>query len=84
MPRRARLALIGAVAGVALLALTWYLAHYVGLLKRADVNILKGFAQLDRPGLDGVTNLIAGLCDPQHYVFLAVIPVAMALIRRRP
>jgi hypothetical protein len=30
------------------------------------------------------TNRIARLCDPQHYVFLAAIPVIVALIRRRP
>jgi membrane-associated phospholipid phosphatase len=84
MPRRARLALIGAAGCVILLALTWYLAHYVGVFKRADVSILSGFLQLDRPGLDRWTNRIASLCDPQRYVFLAVIPIVMALVRRRP
>jgi len=67
-----------------LLALTWYLAHYVSVFKRADVSILSGFAQLDRPGLNRVTNFVAGLCDPQRYVFLAAIPVIVALVRRRP
>ena len=81
MPRRARLALIGAAGCVILLALTWYLAHYVGVFKRADVSILSGFLQLDRPGLDRWTNRIASLCDPQRYVFLAVIPIVMALVR---
>jgi membrane-associated phospholipid phosphatase len=84
MPRRARLAVIGAVGCVILLALTWYLAHYVGVFKRADVSILSGFLELGRPGLDRWTNRIASLCDPQRYVFLAVIPIVMALVRRRP
>ena len=84
MPRRARLAVIGAIGCVILLALTWYLAHYVGVFKRADVSILSGFLELGRPGLDRWTNRIASLCDPQRYVFLAVIPIVMALVRRRP
>jgi membrane-associated phospholipid phosphatase len=77
------MALAGAVIGVVLIALTWYLSHYVAFLRRADVNILLGFAQLNRPRLDRLTNVIASLCDPQWYVFLAVIPLAIALARRR-
>jgi membrane-associated phospholipid phosphatase len=84
MPRRARIALIGAAAGIVLLAITWYVVHYVGVAKRADVDILSGFAQLDRPGLNRLTNFVAHLCDPQRYVFLAAIPVIVALVRRRP
>lgn len=77
------MAMTGAGIGVVLLAITWYLFHYVPLLRRADVSILSGFAQLDRPRLDRVTNVIAGLCDPQRYLFLALIPLVVALLRRR-
>ncbi|MGH3266327.1 MAG: hypothetical protein ACRDNS_30530, partial [Trebonia sp.] len=84
MPRRARIALFGAGGGVVLLAATWFVAHHVSFAMRADVSILRGFAQLDRPGLNTVTNFIAGLCDPDHYVFLAAVPVIVALVRRRP
>jgi membrane-associated phospholipid phosphatase len=84
MPRRARIGLTGAAAGIVLLALTWYASHYIGLGRRADVSILSGFAQLDRPGLDRFTNFIAGLCDPQRYVFLVAIPIVVALLRGRP
>jgi membrane-associated phospholipid phosphatase len=77
------MALIGAAAGVALLAVVWYLSHYVGVVKRADVSILRGFALLTRPRLDEVTNFIAGLCDPRTYVVLAAIPVLVALGRGR-
>ena len=84
MPRRARIALTGAAAGVVLLALTWFVSHYVGIGKQADASILRGFADLTRPRLDRVTNFIAHLCNPDEYMFLAAVPVAVALVRRRP
>jgi membrane-associated phospholipid phosphatase len=83
VPRRARISLIGAGIGVVMLALTWYLSHYVGFVRRADVNTLLGFAQLNRPRLDRLTNFVATLCDPHKYVFLALIPLALAIARRR-
>jgi membrane-associated phospholipid phosphatase len=84
MPRRARIALTGAAAGVVLLALTWFVSHYVGIGRQADASILRGFADLTRPRLDRVTNFIAHLCNPDEYVFLAAVPVGVALVRRRP
>jgi len=84
LPRRARMALIGAGACLVLLLLTWYAAHYVGVVKRADVSILGGFAELHRPGLDRVTQFIAQLCNPHPYVVLASVPVLIALARGRP
>jgi membrane-associated phospholipid phosphatase len=83
VPKRARISLIGAGIGVVMLALTWYLSHYVGVIRRADVNILLGFAQLNRPRLDQLTNFVATLCNPHKYVFLALIPLALAIARRR-
>ena len=58
------MALIGAAAGVCPLALVWWVSHYVGVGKHADASILRGFADLTRPGLDQVTNFVAGLCNP--------------------
>ncbi|MGI8712677.1 MAG: phosphatase PAP2 family protein [Solirubrobacteraceae bacterium] len=84
LPRRARISLIGATVSILALVVTWYVAHYVGFVKRADVSILNGFAELHRARLDRVTGFIARLCDPQRYVFLAAIPVLVALLRRRP
>lgn len=83
LPRRARISLAGAAASLVLLVITWYLSHHVGFARRVDNSILLGFAQLNRPRLDQVTNFVANLCDPQWYVFLALIPVGMALARRR-
>lgn len=84
MFRRATIALRGAAAGIVLLVVTWYAAFHVGVVERADRSILVGFAGLHRPRVDQVTNFIADLCNPKPYVFLAAIPIAVALIRRRP
>jgi membrane-associated phospholipid phosphatase len=78
------MALIGAGACLFLLLITWYVAHYVGVVKRADVSILSGFAELHRPRLDSVTQFVAQLCNPHPYVVLAAVPVLVALARGRP
>jgi len=84
MPRRARLALIAAGLGVAVLAVTWWAKVHVPLVGHADASILSGFADLHRPAIDRLTSLIAGLCDPKPYVILAAAPMLVALLRRRP
>jgi membrane-associated phospholipid phosphatase len=84
MPSRARLALYGAVASVALLIATWFAAFHVGVFERADRSILIGFMGLDRPRLHAITQFVADLCNPTPYLYLAAVPVAVALIRRRP
>jgi membrane-associated phospholipid phosphatase len=83
IPRRARTAFTGAGLGVAALALTWYAAHEIAWLRRVDVNILLGFLQLNRPRVDWIAQAFVWLCDPSHYVVLAVVPVAIALARGR-
>lgn len=84
MPRRARMALCGAGTGVLLLVAIWYAAHHIGFVRHADASVLNGFVGLGRPRLDRVTNAIAGLCDPQRFVFLATIPILVAFLRGRP
>jgi membrane-associated phospholipid phosphatase len=84
MPRRARTALIGAATGLVALALVWYVSHYTGAGKHADASILSGFADLTRPRLDRLTEFVASLCNPSPYVYLAAVPVLVALVRRRP
>ena len=84
MPRRAAQALLGAAIGVALLAITWVLAFHVGVFERADRAILSGFGDLSQHRhVSTVATFIAELCNPKPYVYLAAIPVAVALIRRR-
>lgn len=81
MPRRA---LFGAGCGAALVALTWVLALHVGVFERADQSVYSGFGGLQRPHVNAVALWIAKLCDPQPYVYLVAIPVAIALLRGRP
>ncbi len=84
MPRRAVLALIGVGAGIALLFITWYLSFHVGVFERADQSILRGFFDLHRPRVAPIARFIAQLCNPKPYVFLAAVPVLVALRRGRP
>src|SRR6202046_1064588 len=84
MPRRARLALSGACIGVLLLVAIWYAAHQIGFVRHADASVLNGFVGLGRPRLNRLTSAIADLCDPHPFVFLAAIPVLVALLRGRP
>ncbi len=84
MSSRSRLALRGSVASVVLLIATWYAAFHVGLVRRADQSATIGFVGLDGSRLHSVAEFVAGLCDPRYYVFLAAVPISVALIRRRP
>ncbi len=84
MPRRARTALAAAGAGVALLILTWVLTFHAGFAERADQSILRGFGGLSQhPHVDTVATFVARLCNPRPYVYLAAMPVLVALARRR-
>jgi membrane-associated phospholipid phosphatase len=81
----ARTALIGAACGVALLILTWFLAFHVATVRHADQSILRGFYDLGQRGrINSVASFVAHLCNPRPYVYFVWIPVAVALLRRRP
>jgi membrane-associated phospholipid phosphatase len=84
MPRRVRLALAGAAASTGLLFLCWLLAFHVGLAARADVSVLNGFIGLSHGHTRELAYRIARLCSPDPYVYLAAVPVLVALLRRRP
>ena len=81
----ARTALVGAAIGVALLVVLWFFAFHVGVVRHADQSILQGFYGLGERGrVRSVANWIAHLCNPTPYIYLVWIPVAVALLRRRP
>jgi membrane-associated phospholipid phosphatase len=78
------MSLAGAGAAAVLLVLSWVLALHVGFFERADQSIFNGFYGFNaRPHLSRVANFIAGLCDPSPYIFLAAVPVLVAIVRRR-
>ncbi len=84
MPRRAVLALLGADAGAALLAITWFVTFHLGIAERADQAIYSGFGSLGQhPRLGSIATFIAQLCNPTPYVYLAAVPFGVALARRR-
>jgi membrane-associated phospholipid phosphatase len=64
---------------------TWVAAFHVGLFEHADQSVFRGFADLrQHPQLSSFARFVARLCDPQPFVWLAAIPVAVALRRGRP
>jgi membrane-associated phospholipid phosphatase len=76
--------LIGAGAGVVLLFITWYAAFHVAACERIDQAVFAGFAGLaHHRHVGGIANFIATRCNPNPYVYLAAIPVAIAVARRR-
>jgi len=84
MPRRARRSLIAAGTLSGLLVAVWYAAFHVPFFQRIDVSVFDGFLGLRyEPHAPHIASRIANLCDPDPYVFLAAIPVAIALLRRR-
>lgn len=81
---RPRNALIGAAGGVGLLLLTWLLTFHLGIARRADQAIFSGFYDLGSHGtIESIAHAVVGLCNPRPYVYLAAIPLLVALMRRR-
>jgi membrane-associated phospholipid phosphatase len=80
---RARNAFIGAGVCAGLLPIVWLLAFHVGAVEHADQSIFKGFLDLQRGSIPWIAGHIARLCSPKAYTCLAVVPVAVALVRRR-
>jgi membrane-associated phospholipid phosphatase len=60
------------------------MAFHVGWAARADVSVLNGFTGLSRGSSRELAYRIANLCSPDPYVYLAAVPVVVALVRRRP
>ncbi len=84
MPRRAAPALVGAAVCAVLLFVLWLLAFHVGFAQRADQRILQGFTTVgQRPHVGSLANFVAELCNPSPYVYLAAVPLGVALARRR-
>jgi membrane-associated phospholipid phosphatase len=87
MPTRVKWTLGGASGCVVLLGLLWFAAFHVGFFERADRQVFLSFFNLTFPyyrhRVHETATFFVSLCDPSHYVYLAVLPVAVALARRR-
>ena len=85
VPRSAAPYRLFAAAGLLALLVTWFAAFHVGLFERADQSVFLGFDDLSRqPHVSSLASFVARLCNPQPFVYLAVIPVSVALLRGRP
>jgi membrane-associated phospholipid phosphatase len=82
---RPKTAALGAAACVAMLALIWFAAFHVGFAQRADRTIYLQFIDLQtHDRVNWVAAHIVALFNPNPYVYLALVPLAVALLRRRP
>lgn len=77
----------GASGCFALLALLWYAAFHVGFFERADRQVFASFFNLTFPyyrhRVHATAEFVVSLCDPSRLAFLALLPIAVALARRR-
>jgi membrane-associated phospholipid phosphatase len=85
MPMRPKTALLGAAACTAMLGLVWFAAFHIGFFQRLDQSIYMQFGDLTtRPRISGIAGRFVSLFDPNPYVYLALVPLVVALLRGRP
>lgn len=85
LPVRSRRALIGSASLAALFVCVWYAVFHVSRVAGWDASIFSGFRGLRaHPPVNRLASLVANLCNPSPYVYLAAVPVAVAIWRRRP
>ncbi len=85
MPIRARTALLAAAGCVALMALVWFAAFHVGFAQNADQSGYIQFGDLQGHGsIAWIAWHLVSLFEPDPYVYLALVPLVLALIRGRP
>ncbi len=85
MPIRPRNALLGAGACLALLALLWFAAFHLGFFRHADQSAFLQFYDLQSHGsIAWIANHLIRLFEPNPYVYLVLVPLAVALFRGRP
>jgi membrane-associated phospholipid phosphatase len=87
MPIRARWAFGAAATCAALLSLLWLASFHVGFFKHADQRVFVAFYNLTylyyRHRIYSTASFFVSLCDVSRFLYLAVLPVVIALVRRR-
>jgi membrane-associated phospholipid phosphatase len=85
MEQRAHKAAFAALVAIVLLVVVNYAAFHIVRVERIDASLFNGFSGLRvKPHVTGLASRIASLCNPVPYVYLCIIPVGIALLRRRP
>lgn len=85
MPIRPRTAALGAGVCAALLAAVWVAAFHIGFFAHANQSIFVQFGDLDAHSrLQWVARHFVSPFNPNPYVYLAMAPVAVGLLRGRP
>jgi membrane-associated phospholipid phosphatase len=85
MPIRPRTVALGAGACLALLAAVWFTAFHSWFFGHADQAIYLQFGDLQGHGrIDWIAGHLVRAFDPNPYVYLGLLPPAVALLRGRP
>lgn len=85
MPIRPRTALLGAGSSLVLLAMVWFATAHVGIFRHADDSGFVQFYNLhDHSTVVWVARHFVRAFDPDPYVYLVLVPLVVALLRRRP
>jgi membrane-associated phospholipid phosphatase len=85
IPTRAKRAFVGASMLAALFVVVWFAVFHITRIAQWDSDIYFGFRGLHtHPLLNKLALFWADLCNPSPYVYLAAVPVALAIWRRRP
>jgi membrane-associated phospholipid phosphatase len=85
MELRPKTAALGAGACLAMLALVWFAAFHVGFAQRADQTIYLQFIDLQaHDRINWAAAHTVSPFNPDPYVYLALVPLGVALLRRRP
>ncbi len=84
MPMRARNAMLGAAACLTLLALVRFAAFHVGFFRHLDQSIFLQFVDLKGHGrIAWIARHFVRLFDVNPYAYLVLVPLVVALLRRR-
>ena len=78
--------MLGAAACLALLVLVWFAAFHIGFFRNLDYSTYQQFVNLREAHgrVAWIAQHVTGLFDPNPYVYLVLVPVVVALLRRRP
>ena len=75
---------LGAAGVLTALLFGCYAAIHLAAVQHADFSVLAGFGHLGRhPRVSSIATAVAGLCDPEPFVYLCAIPVVVAILRGR-